>query len=45
LEPLRDVVYDTHDDGVVTKGLRDGDGFVGERLAAFYRTPENEFLA
>ena len=40
-----DVVEDPHDGGVVTGGLGDGDGLVGERLAAFERAAVGELRA
>ena len=35
-------VEDPHDGGVVTGRLGDGDGLVGQRLAAFERAPVGE---
>ena len=41
----KDLVEDPHDDGVVARGSGDGDGLVGQGLAAFERTLVVEFRA
>jgi hypothetical protein len=39
----KDVVEDPHDGGVVTRGFGDGDGLVGQSLAAFERAAVGKF--